>query len=75
MSDIKPAKTFTVDAELFDSLQGAIDFVEWLTDPDQDEQGIVYTPLADTLFAKSLNLPKNVRLETKRPGVAEDDGA
>ncbi|HSA83231.1 MAG TPA: hypothetical protein VLE23_20630 [Geminicoccaceae bacterium] len=58
------AETCTVDAELFDSLQAAIDFVEACGG------GIVYTELAETLFAKSLKLPDTVKLEAKRPIAA-----
>ncbi len=58
------AETCTVDAELFDSLQEAIDFVAACGG------GIVYTDLAETLFAKGLKLPDNVRLEAKRPIAA-----
>jgi hypothetical protein len=43
------AETCTVDAELFDSLQDAIDFVA------ARGGGVVYTELAETLFAKSLS--------------------
>ncbi len=57
-------ETCTVDAELFDSLQAAIDFVAGCGG------GIVYTELADSLFAKALKLPDNVRLEAKRPIAA-----
>ncbi len=58
------AETCTVDAELFDSLQEAIDFVAACGG------GIVYTDLAETLFAKGLKLPDSVRLEAKRPIAA-----
>ena len=58
------AETCTVDAELFDSLQAAIDFVAACGG------GIVYTEVAETLFAKSLKLPDNVKLEAKRPVAA-----
>ena len=51
----------TVDGDLFDSLQAAIDFVA------QAGGGVVYTELADTLFAKSLKLPDGVKLERERP--------
>ncbi len=54
----------TVDAELFDSLQEAIDFVAACGG------GIVYTELADTLFAKSLKLPDHVQMEARRPIAA-----
>jgi hypothetical protein len=57
-------ETCTVDAELFESLQEAIDFVAACGG------GIVYTELADTLFAKSLKLPDGVQLEAKRPIAA-----
>jgi hypothetical protein len=57
-------ETCTVDAELFDSLQEAIDFVAACGG------GTVYTELADTLFAKSLKLPDNVQLAAKRPIAA-----
>ena len=58
------AETCTVDAELFDSLQAAIDFVAACGG------GIVYTEMAETLFAKSLKLPDNVKLAAKRPVAA-----
>jgi hypothetical protein len=58
------AETCTVDAELFNSLQEAIDFVATCGG------GIVYTELADSLFAKGLKLPDNVRLEARRPLAA-----
>ena len=58
------AETCTVDAELFDSLQSAIDFVAACGG------GTVYTELAETLFAKSLKLPETVKLEAKRPVAA-----
>ena len=47
----------TVDAELFDTLDAAIKFVA------ERGGGVVRTALADTLFAKSLKLPPNVKLE------------
>ena len=58
------AANCTVDAELFDSLQQAIDFVAACGG------GIVYTDLAETLFAKSLKLPDEVKLEAQRPAAA-----
>ena len=58
------AEICTVDAELFDSLQQAIDFVTACGG------GIVYTELAETLFAKGLKLPDTVKLEAKRPAAA-----
>jgi hypothetical protein len=58
------AGTCTVDAELFESLQQAIDFVA------EHGGGVVYSEVAETLFAKSLKLPDNVKLETKRPAAA-----
>ena len=58
------AETCTVDAELFDSLQDAIDFVA------ARGGGVVYTELAETLFAKSLKLPDTVKLVAKRPAAA-----
>ena len=58
------AETCTVDAELFDSLQAAIDFVAGCGG------GIVYTEVAETLFAKSLTLSEAVKLEAKRPATA-----
>ncbi len=58
------AATCTVDAELFDSLQEAIDFVVACGG------GIVYTELAESQFAKGLKLPDNVRLEARRPIAA-----
>jgi hypothetical protein len=54
----------TVDADLFDSLEAAIAFVA------ECGGGIVYTELADTLFAKSLKVPPTVKLEEKR----QDEG-
>ena len=50
----------TVDAKLFSSLQDAIDFVA-------EEGGIVYTELAETIYAKGLKIPPNVKLERERP--------
>ena len=58
------AETCTVDAELFDNLQAAIEFVA------ARGGGVVYTELAETLYAKSLQLPETVRLEAKRPAAA-----
>jgi hypothetical protein len=58
------AETCTVDAELFDSLQDAIEFVAACGG------GTVYTELADSLLAKALTLPENVRLESRRPIAA-----
>ena len=54
----------TVDVELFDSLQAAIDFVA------ARGGGIVYTELAGTEFAKKLDLPATVQLEKSRPLAA-----
>ena len=54
----------TVDAELFDSLQEAIEFVA------TRGGGIVYTQMANTLFAKSLELPNNVCLKLSRAAAA-----
>jgi hypothetical protein len=51
----------TVDADLFPSLDAAIAFVA------ERGGGIVYTDLADTLFAKSLKLPPGVTLQASRP--------
>lgn len=56
----------TVDAELFDSLQEAIDFVA------ASGRGVVRTELAETLFAKSLKLPETVKLEL--PHVEPENG-
>ena len=53
--------TCTVDAEIFDSIQAAINFVA------ADGGGIVYTEFAESLFVKSLKKPDNVILEIKRP--------
>ena len=53
-----------VDAELFESLQEAIDFVA------ERGGGIVYSQIAGTQYAKSLKLPDNVRLEASRPAAA-----
>jgi hypothetical protein len=58
------SETCTVDAELFDSLEEAIAFVA------ARGGGIVYTEVAETDSAKSLNLPETVRLEAKRPAAA-----
>ena len=49
-----------VDAELFNSLQEAIDFVASLGG------GVVHTEYADTLWAKSLKIPPTVKLEPLR---------
>jgi hypothetical protein len=54
------AETCTVDAELFDSLQDAIDFVAGCGG------GIVHSELAETLFAKGLQLPPGVELRPRR---------
>jgi len=54
----------TVDAELFDSLEAAIAFVA------KCGGGVVYSELADTLFAKSLKIPPTVKLEA----VRQDEG-
>lgn len=51
------AQKCTVDAELFDSLKDAIDFVA------ERGGGVVYTELAGTMFAKSLKLPGDVQLQ------------
>jgi hypothetical protein len=58
------AESCTVDAELFGSLQEAIDFLA------ERGGGGVYTELADTLFAKSLKLPDTVKLRARRPAAA-----
>ena len=58
------AEGCTVDAELFDSLQQAIEFVA------AHGGGVVYTDLAHTQYAQSLKLPPNVRLEPARPAAA-----
>lgn len=50
----------TVDAELFDSLQAAIDFVA------EAGGGVVHTELAGTLYAKGLKIPPTVKLELPR---------
>jgi hypothetical protein len=51
------AQKCTVDAELFDSLKDAIDFVA------ERGGGVVHTELAGTMFAKSLKLPGDVQLQ------------
>ena len=58
------AEICCVDAELFDSLQAAIDFVA------ERGGGTVYSQIAGTQYAKSLKLPDNVRLEQHRPAAA-----
>jgi hypothetical protein len=55
----------TVDADLFPSLDAAIAFVA------ERGGGIVYTDIADTLFAKSLKLPPGVTLVAARADDAE----
>lgn len=56
--------TCTVDVELFDSLAEAIAFVA------DHGGGVVHTELANSDRVKSLELPKNVRLEPPRPVAA-----
>jgi hypothetical protein len=58
------ADACTVDVELFDNLEQAISFVA------DHGGGIVYTEAANSDRAKSLELPKNVRLEPARPAAA-----
>lgn len=53
-----------VDAELFDSLLAAIDFVA------KHGGGIVYSEMAGTHYARSITLPDNVRLEQRRTAAA-----
>ena len=57
-------ETCTVDVELFDSLEEAIAFVAG------HGGGVVHTEVANTDRAKTLELPKNVRLEPPRPIAA-----
>jgi hypothetical protein len=59
----------TVDGELFDTLEEAIAFV------CERGGGIVYTPLAGTLFAESLKLPEGVKLQPQRQLDAEPRAA
>jgi hypothetical protein len=54
------ADTCTVDVELFDSLEEAIAFVA------DHGGGVVHTEAANSDGVKSLELPKNVRLEPPR---------
>lgn len=54
----------TVDVELFDSLEEAIAFVA------DHGGGVVHTEVAGSERVKSLELPKNVRLEPPRPVAA-----
>ncbi|HET6519710.1 MAG TPA: hypothetical protein VFG47_07795 [Geminicoccaceae bacterium] len=54
----------TVDAELFETLQEAIDFVA------AHGGGAVHTELAGTPYAARLKLPEGVRLEPARPAAA-----
>jgi hypothetical protein len=58
------AETCTVDVELFDNLEQAIAFVAG------HGGGIVHTEAANSDQVKSLELPKNVRLEPPRPAAA-----
>lgn len=51
----------TVDADLFPTLDDAIRFVA------ERGGGTVHTSYANTLYAKSLKLPPNVRLAPARP--------
>jgi hypothetical protein len=57
-------ETCTVDVELFDSLEEAIAFVAG------HGGGVVHTEAAGSDGVKSLQLPKNVRLEPPRPIAA-----
>ncbi|MGH6689528.1 MAG: hypothetical protein ACREF4_02460 [Gammaproteobacteria bacterium] len=51
----------TVDGELFESLEQALDFVA------ERGGGIVYTPAAGTMYAESLaNERRNVKIEPER---------
>lgn len=61
------AQKCTVDAELFDSLRDAIDFVA------ERGGGVVHTELAGTMFAKSLKLPGNVQLQPPGRSDGEPD--
>lgn len=58
------AETCTVDVELFDNLEQAIAFVA------ECGGGVVHTEAATSDQVKSLELPKNVRLEPPRPVAA-----
>jgi hypothetical protein len=58
------AEPCTVDVELFDSLAEAIAFVA------AHGGGVVHTEAANSDQVKSLELPKNVRLEPPRPAAA-----
>ena len=58
-----PETRCTVDAELFDSLQDAINFVA------QCGGGVVHTELAGTPSVIGLKLPEGVRLEPPRPAA------
>jgi hypothetical protein len=58
------ADACTVDVELFDSLEQAIAFVA------DHGGGVVHTDAANSDRVKSLELPKNVRLEPPRPIAA-----
>jgi hypothetical protein len=58
------AETCTVDVELFDNLEQAIAFVAG------HGGGVVHTEAANSDLVKSLELPKNVRLELPRPVAA-----
>lgn len=52
----------TVDGDLFDSLPAAIEFVA------ERGGGVVYTPIAGSLYVKSLKLPHGVEIKaTRRP--------
>jgi hypothetical protein len=57
-------ETCTVDVELFDSLEEAIAFVAG------HGGGVVHTEVANSDRVKSLELPKNVRLEPPRLAAA-----
>jgi hypothetical protein len=54
----------TVDAELFENLEQAIAFVA------EHGGGVVHTEVANSGRAKTLELPKNVRLEPPRQAAA-----
>ena len=58
------ADACTVDAELFDSLEEAINFVA------ERGGGVVHTPMASTEYVKSLTLPENVRIDSPRAEAA-----
>lgn len=50
----------TVDADLFENLPAAIEFVA------ERGGGVIYTPMACSLYVKSLKLPPSVEIKAVR---------